>query len=194
LNSIGKYAAGLMFTAMMLVGGCASAPFRPVLPQEKEEYAIYTFVVDSIYLRGKAWSPKIEEYTVAGNPWDFPDSLSKRPDSLKHLPVSIMAYAAKHPKFDWFDLEHEYAIKNAKPWQLLAESFALTRAPDLRTEFSRGTASVTFSRVAFSSNFDEAILYVEYSSGKRRDNGSYLVFKRVKGLWTLVDRFGEWES
>ena len=194
MKSVQLYAAGLIVAGVAILCGCSSSPFRPVLPQEKEEYAIFTFIVDSIYLRGKSWSPKIEEYTVAGNPWDFPDSLSKRPDSLKHLPVSMMMYASRHPQFDWFDLEHDYAIKNRKPWQLLAESFALTRAPDMRTEFSRGTASITFSRVAFSSNFDQAVLYVEYSSGKTRDNGSYLVFQRVKGLWTMVDRFGEWQS
>lgn len=162
------------------------------------EYAVYSTLLDEMYVHS-------DDPVVVMNRTSLEPNLSGDPlKTLKYvaqkLPRDIAPGAIEdlrnrnrqlYPLNGRFMTEVKYVLISEE------EKDELARTGDFWSAFSdkyRGQAMVTFSRVGFSSDMDQALVYAGEGCGWKCGRGDFVLLIKENNAWTIKQKVNVWVS
>ena len=166
---------------------------------DSQEYTIYSFLIDSLYyLRelnfiGIADSTQLEMLYYPVLPYlsdkPFPDSIMT--ELIKDYIVKNMLISPITG--DKINSKHNIIIVNSKK----VSQFLFDKNKEEKENNIKHTAYnrvILYSRVGFSEDKNNAVVYVEVFRGLMSSYGEYVFLKRTNGKWIVLETMGLWVS
>jgi hypothetical protein len=188
---------GLLLLILLLCS-CSPGSLKPTVTPppdiEAEEYAIYSALIQQNpigYNLGASFV--VREQTVGGL-----DMFERTLENVHRLPSSLVdSYrsrnAASYTLGPNLDIEQDYVLM---PQQVFEEIF-LKRGSlwtDFEAKYPGASGFVTFSRVGFSADGDEALVDMGYRCGDLCGAGGLYLLVKEDGNWKVQEELMAWQS
>lgn len=92
------------------------------------------------------------------------------------------------------DISSDLALPSGARAAFVNRSDVGTKSGDFEARFPNNFGFFVFSHVGLNLNKTEALLYAEHFCGGLCGGGSYVLMRKVNGVWHIVDRYDTWVS
>jgi len=174
--------------------GLSRATVTPSPNIEAEEYAVYSALVQQNPIGYNLGSSiVIREQTVSGA-----DMFERTLENVHRLPSSLVdSYrsrnAASYTLSPNLDVEQDYVLMPEEDWdKIFGPGGAMwTR---FQARYPEASGMVTFSRVGFNADGDEALTLVGYRCGDLCGAGGLYLLVKEDGSWKVQEELMAWQS
>ncbi|MBU7026127.1 MAG: hypothetical protein HXS48_04220 [Theionarchaea archaeon] len=182
---------------LVLFTGCISQADNPVQSvSETEEYAVYTALIKERYT---GWVIVIKDHTSSGRSpsEDLSKMLQRAQQEMSGVEQETLDdFLAKngqsHPLGDYFNIKTRIVlISDEERKKIFGESFGWIK---FYVRYPLSDGILTFSRVGFNDEMDQALAYIGHSKGWLEGIGYYVLLTKENGVWTIQDKMVLWIS
>jgi hypothetical protein len=188
---------GLLILVLLLCScrpGLSRATVTPSPNIEAEEYAVYSALVRQNPIGYNLGSSiAIREQTVAGL-----DMFERTLENVHRLPSSLVdshrsRNAASYTLGPYLDVEQDYVMM---PQEVFDETFRKKGSlwTDFEAKYPGASGFVTFSRVGFNADGDEALAEMGYRCGDLCGAGGLYILVKEDGNWKVQETLMVWPS
>jgi hypothetical protein len=192
-----RFVLAFLATSFAILQSASEVLPSVTLNIQAEEYAIYSSILDTLDAHGQGDRLFIINQTSESYDLDYLLEAYQRQEKPYLLPSTLLDFRRRqvhrYHLTSEFETRHIYQLFNKEEYDEAFKDGCLSWC-DFYKKYENSSGIVRFSRVGFSRDGSQALVYVSYGCGGLCGWGGYRVLRKQDGVWKLEKGMVSWVS